>query len=77
MAQQNAARFFKAIQQDQALKEKLQVADHPDAFIKLAAERGYQFNQEELQAELDKLSEEEVARIINPGAAPRHHLYPR
>lgn len=77
MAQQNAARLFKAIQQDQALKEKLQAADDPDAFIKLAAERGYQFNQEELQAELDKLSEEEVARIINPGAAPRHHLHPR
>ncbi len=77
MAQQNAGRLFKAIQRDQALKEKLQAASDPDTFIKLAAERGYHFSKEELQAELDKLSEEELAGIINPGAAPRQHLYPR
>jgi len=77
MAQHNAARLLKAVQHDQALKEKMKAASDPEAFIKLAAQYGYQFTAAELQTELDKLSEEKIASIINPGMAPRHHIYPR
>ncbi len=77
MGQKNAAQLFKAVKQDNALQEKLKAATDPDAFIQIAQERGYHFTPEELQAEIDKLSEEELAAVINPGIAPRHHILPR
>ncbi|MEC4815775.1 MAG: Nif11-like leader peptide family natural product precursor [Scytonema sp. PMC 1069.18] len=77
MAQQNAAQFFNAVKQDRAFQERLKAASEPEAFIKIAKERGYDFTVEELQLELSKLSEEELAGIVNPGIAPRQHIYPR
>jgi len=35
MAQENAAQFFKAIQQDEALKAKFKAITDPESFIKL------------------------------------------
>jgi predicted ribosomally synthesized peptide with nif11-like leader len=77
MAQENAARLFKAVREDQALKARLKAASEPETFIKIAQERGYDFTEEELQNEISKLSEEELAAIINPGIAPRQHIHPR
>lgn len=77
MTQQNAARLFKAVQQERALQEKLKAAADPEAFIKIAQEHGYHFSAEELEAALSQLSEEELAAIVNPGVAPRHHIDPR
>ncbi|NMG20873.1 Nif11-like leader peptide family natural product precursor [Brasilonema bromeliae] len=77
MTQTNAAQLFKAVKQDQVLKERLKAATNPEAFIKIAKERGYDFTVEELQTEISKLSEEELAGIVNPGVAPRSHIYPR
>ncbi|MGH2414172.1 MAG: Nif11-like leader peptide family natural product precursor [Microcystaceae cyanobacterium] len=77
MAQKNAAELFKAVQQDQALKEKLKAAADPEAFIKIAQEHGYHFSAEELESAIGQLSEEDLAAIVNPGVSPRHHLYPR
>jgi predicted ribosomally synthesized peptide with nif11-like leader len=77
MAQKNAAELFKAVKQDQVFQERLKAASKPEAFIKIAKERGYDFTVDELQIELSKLSEEELAAIVNPGIAPRQHIYPR
>jgi len=77
MAQKNAAQLFKAVQQDSALKEKLKAANNPDGFVKIAMERGYNLTVEGLETELNKLSSEEVAAIVNPGIAPRMHILPR
>ncbi len=77
MVQKNAAQLFKAVKQDQVLKEKLKAATNPKAFIMIAKERGYDFTEEELHMEIDKLSSEELAAIVNPGIAPRTHIYPR
>ncbi|NJM73799.1 MAG: Nif11-like leader peptide family natural product precursor [Scytonema sp. RU_4_4] len=77
MTQRNAAELFKAVKKDHVLKERLKAATNPEAFIKIAKERGYNFTVEELQAEISKLSEEELAGIVNPGVAPRSHIYPR
>ncbi|MGJ5675951.1 MAG: Nif11-like leader peptide family natural product precursor [Nostochopsis sp.] len=77
MTQNNAAQLFKAVKQDQALKEKLKAAANPEAFITIAQERGYDFTVEELETELSKLSSEELAAIVNPGVRPRLHIYPR
>jgi predicted ribosomally synthesized peptide with nif11-like leader len=40
MTQNNAAQLFKAVKQDQALKERLKAAANPEAFIQIAQERG-------------------------------------
>lgn len=77
MTQQNAARLFEAVKRDQALQEKLKATANPEAFIKIARERGYEFTAEELDREIDKLSEEDLAAIVNPGWGTRRHLNPR
>ncbi|MFN6562108.1 MAG: Nif11-like leader peptide family natural product precursor [Nostoc sp. ChiSLP01] len=77
MTQQNAARLFEAVKRDQALQEKLKATANPEAFIKIAHERGYEFTPEELDREIDKLSEEDLANIVNPGWGTRRHLNPR
>ncbi len=77
MATQNAAQLFKAVQQNQELKERLEARKNPKAFVKMARKLGYKFTPKKLDTELNKLSSEELAAIINPGVAPRIHLIPR
>ena len=77
MAQENAARFFKAVQQDEALKAKLKATTDPESFIKIAEGHGYSFTTEELETEIGKLSPEQLAAVVNPGVAPRRHIMPR
>lgn len=77
MAQENAARFFKAVQQDEALKAKLKATTDPQNFLQIAEQRGYHFTLEELDAEISKLSPEQLAAVVNPGVSPRRHLTPR
>jgi predicted ribosomally synthesized peptide with nif11-like leader len=77
MTQQNAAELFKAVKQDQALQQRLKATADPDAFIKIAKEQGYDFTADELDAEIDKLSAEDLAAIVNPGWGPRRHINPR
>lgn len=77
MTQEKAAQLFKAVQKDEALKAKLKATNDAESFLKIAEQRGYKFTLEELQAELGKLSDEELAEIVNPGIAPRRHIVPR
>lgn len=77
MAQEHAARFFKVVRQDEALKQRLKATTDPETFIKIAEGRGYQFTIEELETVIAKLSEEEFSAVINPGIAPRRHIMPR
>jgi len=77
MSQEGVARFFKMIQKDEVLLAKLKATDDPETFVNIATERGYDFTIEQLQAEIKKLSSEEMAVVINPGVGPRRHLVPR
>lgn len=77
MTQKNAAALFKAVKEDREFQEKLQAANNPANFRKIAEERGYRFTDKELQHEIEQLSPEELASVINPGIAPRQHLMPR
>ena len=77
MTQQNATRLFEAVKQDQALQQRLKATANPEAFVKIAQERGYDFNVEELESEISKLSEEDLAAIVNPGWGNRRHINPR
>ncbi|MBG1267462.1 Nif11-like leader peptide family natural product precursor [Nostoc sp. WHI] len=77
MTQQNATRLFQAVKQDQALQQRLKATADPNTFIQIAQERGYYFTAEELDSEISKLSEEDLAAIVNPGWGTRRHLNPR
>lgn len=77
MAQETAARFFKAVQRDHALQDRLKATTDPESFVNIAEQRGYRFTVEDLEATISKLSEEELAAVINPGIAPRRHIVPR
>ena len=77
MTQQNATRLFQAVKQDQALQQRLKATANPEAFVKIAQERGYDFSVEELESEISNLSEEDLAAIVNPGWGNRRHINPR
>ncbi|MEH2137004.1 Nif11-like leader peptide family natural product precursor [Nostoc sp.] len=77
MTQQNATRLFQAVKQDQALQQRLKATADPEAFVKIAKERGYDFTVDELENEINNLSEEDLAAIVNPGWGTRRHLNPR
>jgi predicted ribosomally synthesized peptide with nif11-like leader len=77
MAQDNAARLFKAVQQAQASQERQRAISSPETFVQLAANSGYLFTVADLQTQISQLSDEEIAAIFNPGLGPRRHLTPR
>ncbi len=77
MAQDNAARLFKAVQQAQASQERQKAISNPEAFVHLAANSGYSFTVTDLETQINQLSDEEIAAIFNPGLGPRRHLTPR
>ncbi|MGB3240885.1 MAG: Nif11-like leader peptide family RiPP precursor [Geitlerinemataceae cyanobacterium] len=73
----NAAKLFNNVRQEAVLTNKEKALKHPRRFLKVAKERGYDFTAENLESEIDRLSEEELASLMNPGVGPRHHLVPR
>jgi predicted ribosomally synthesized peptide with nif11-like leader len=77
MTQQNAARLYKEVKQAEANQQKQKAINEPERFIELASAKGYSFSKEDLEAQLQQLSAEEIARIWNPGIPPRQHLIPR
>lgn len=77
MNQQNAAKLYTAIQEQQALTEQKQAEEKITNFLEMAEKRGYHYTEEEIKTELSHLSAEELASLINPGVSPRNHLLPR
>ncbi|BAZ11788.1 hypothetical protein NIES4071_36140 [Calothrix sp. NIES-4071] len=77
MSQTSVAEFLTVAKQDEGLRQKLQTAMDTRSCVNIAEDIGYDFTAEELEAELNKMSPEEVAQIINPGISPRRHIEPR
>ncbi|MGB3291399.1 MAG: Nif11-like leader peptide family RiPP precursor [Phormidesmis sp.] len=77
MPEKNAAHVYKQVTQAQADREREKALSDPEAFIKLAAAQGHHFTVGDLKAQIEQLSDEEVAAIYNPGISPRRHLFPR
>lgn len=77
MNQQNAAKLYTAIQEQQTLTEQKQAEEKIKNFLAMAEKRGYHYTEAEIKTELSHLSAEELASLINPGVGPRHHLLPR
>lgn len=76
MTQTSIAEFLAAVKQDEGLRKRLKTAESEQSCIDLAEQSGFFFTAEELQTELGKMSDEEVAEIFNPGIAPRKHIDP-
>lgn len=77
MAQENAARFFKAVKEDQELQQKFKAITDQTAFMQMAEQAGYSCTIDELEEAMSELSPEQVAAVINPGVGLRQHLLPR
>jgi hypothetical protein len=75
--QENAARLIKSIHEAQDRQLRLQALQEPQRFVNLAEKQGYHFNLNNLNEDVDKLSEEAIASIWNPGIGPRRHLVRR
>ncbi len=74
MSQSTVNQFVTAINEDPSLMAELNAAVDIESYYKIARDRGYFFTPEELRAELNPKSQEELAGMINPGMAPRKHL---
>lgn len=77
MTTPNAAKIFKTVRQEEVLTNKQKALKHPRRFLKVAKEQGYNFTLDNLEAQIDKLSEEELAALMNPGVGPRQRLVAR
>lgn len=73
----NAARIYKKVQHAYSTEERQIALSDPEAFVELAIARGHQLTVEDLETQLNQLSDEDVAAIFNPGIPPRLHLFPR
>ncbi|BAU09565.1 bacteriocin propeptide [Leptolyngbya sp. NIES-3755] len=77
MSQQHAAAFFKAVQKDHVLQNRLQASSDPQFLVELANERGYSVSESDIEEWLDRLPESELAALFNPGIGGRQRLIPR
>jgi predicted ribosomally synthesized peptide with nif11-like leader len=77
MTQESAAKFFKAIRQNQILQERYEAIANRDTFLKAAEDKGYHFGYGNLETQLEKIPPEEVAAMNNPGVGSRTHIIPR
>ncbi len=77
MTMGNAAHIYKKVQHAHSTEERQIALSDPEAFVKLAMNRGHQLTVEDLETQLNQLSDEDVAAIFNPGIPPRLHLFPR
>ena len=77
MIKTNAAILLKDIQNAQRSDLKVKAIKHPRRFIKIAREQGYNFSPENLALEIENLSYDELAALMNPGVGPRQHLIAR
>ncbi len=72
MSKQNVLDFFKIIENDSILKQKLKAVANKEDLLKLAQELGYNFTAEDInavveKAESDELNEEELSAIAGGG----------
>ncbi|MFQ4142383.1 Nif11-like leader peptide family natural product precursor [Chlorogloeopsis sp. ULAP02] len=77
MSQASVKEFLATAKQDDAIRQQLKSAMTVHGCIEIAKDSGYDFTAEELQSQLNEMSEEEVAEIVNPGVAPRRHIQPQ
>ena len=76
MNQPSVSQFLADAQQNEDLRKRLRAAMTIQSCIEVAESYGYLLSSEELQSEIDQLSEKELAELINPGVAPRRHIKP-
>lgn len=76
MTQSSVTQFIEAAKQDLNLRKRLKTAMDASSCVEIGKDIGYDFTTKELQAELSKMSDEDVAEIINPGVVPRRHIDP-
>ncbi|BAZ10868.1 nitrogen fixation protein [Calothrix sp. NIES-4071] len=74
MSTQNVSEFLTAVKNDEQLRQKLKDAVDLDGYTYVAQDRGYNFTTEELRIEISKMSEQEVAEIVNPGITSWGHI---
>lgn len=72
-----AAELLKAVRENEATQVKLLAMKSPTDFIKLAEKHGHHMTLDNLEAELNQLTESELAAMYNPGVGSRQRLIPR
>lgn len=73
----HAAELHKAVKQDQIQQLKQKALDNPEQFVQMATDRGYQLEPDNLESQIDQMSETELTALINPGVGSRQRIIPR
>lgn len=76
MTQISPSQFLADAKQNEDLKQRLRSALTLQGCIEVAKNYGYEFSGEELQAEFDKMPDEVLGELVNPGITPRRHIKP-
>jgi predicted ribosomally synthesized peptide with nif11-like leader len=76
MLQISPSQFLADAKQDEDLKKQLRSALTLQGCIEVAESYGYEFSGEELQAEFDKMPDDVLGELVNPGVTPRRHIKP-
>jgi endonuclease IV len=77
MSEKSAASQLKRVQQREMTKIQQEAMAHPELFVQIAAHQGYYISPEAVTDQIQHMSLEELASVVNPGVAPRRHLIPR
>lgn len=68
--------FLNGIHQDPSLKNELETAADLETFKAIAHEKGYDFQQTDLENVLKEMGREGLLPDLNPGVGPRQHITP-
>lgn len=77
MSETSAASQLKWVKQREMTKIRQEAMAHPELFVQIAATQGYYISPEAITDQIQHMSPEELASVVNPGVAPRRHLIPR
>jgi hypothetical protein len=73
----NAMNFFALVKDNPSLQRRTQLATDIETILQIAEEYSCHFTNAELRAVLGKISDRDLASVVNPGVGNRLHMSPR
>ena len=74
MSEEQLKAFWKAIQADTALQQKLQGLTDPDAIVAIAKQAGFSISADELKKAQSELTEEQLEKVSGGQYVPNFNL---
>lgn len=63
MSQEIVRKFYDVLKTDEILQEQVKAANDSSSVVRIAAAKGYEFTEQELETVMQEVSEEELASV--------------